>query len=220
MSTRPTGSSVTGWRKTDGQRLGPLLGVLCGPFTPFLHLCARHPSPPMRRALDLVVQVAGLHRGAPVATRDLTAGGVPARLYTPEGIGPAAGLLVYLHGGGFVVGSLDSHSQACRFIARRTGCKVLAVGYRKAPEHPFPAAVDDAVAAFRWAVANAAELGVDPRRVAVGGDSAGGNAAVVVCLDTAADQLRPCGAWLLYPIVDAAFGAWPSDLLFWLGGHC
>jgi acetyl esterase/lipase len=207
-------SSPTGWRKADGQRLGPLLGALSGPFTPFLHLCTRHPSPPMRRVLDVVVQVAGAHRGSAVATRDLTAGGVPARLYTPDGVAPGGGLLVYFHGGGFVVCSLDSHAQVCRFIARRTGCKVLAVGYRKAPEHPFPAAVDDCTAAFRWAVANAPELGVDPNRVAVGGDSAGGNAAVVVCLDTAGDQVRPCGAWLLYPVVDAAFGAWPSDRLF------
>jgi acetyl esterase len=102
----------------------------------------------------------------------------------------------------------------CKFIAGRVKCKVLAVRYRKAPEHPFPAAVDDATTAFRWAVANAATLGIDPTRMVVGGDSAGGNASVVVCLDTMGDTVRPRGAWLLYPVVDTDFEAWPSHRTF------
>jgi acetyl esterase len=207
-------SSRTGLRKTDGQRLSPLLGVLCGPFTPTLHASAKHPSNPVRRGLDVLITVAGLHRGGKVSTRNLSAGGIPARLFTPEGVGADAPLLVYFHGGGFVVGSINSHAQACRFIAQRGACKVLSVGYRKAPEHRFPAAVDDCTAAFRWAAAHAAELGVNPARIAVGGDSAGGNAAIGVCLNTLGEEHRPCAAWLLYPVVDADFDAWPSDKLF------
>jgi acetyl esterase len=207
-------SSRTGWRKTDGQRLSPLLGALCGPFTPILHAASRHPNPVARRALDGLITVAGLHRGGKVTSRNLSAGGVPARLFTPEGVGADAPLLVYFHGGGFVVGSITSHAQACKFLADRAQCKVLSVGYRKAPEHRFPAAVDDCTAAFRWAAAHAAELGVNPARIAVGGDSAGGNAAIVVCLNTLDDELRPCGALPLYPVVTTDFDAWPSDRLF------
>jgi acetyl esterase len=187
---------------------------LCGPFTPTLHFASRHPSRPVRRALDSLIQVAGLNRGAEVTVRQLNAGGAPARLYTPAGVGAGAPLLVYFHGGGFVVGSLVSHSGLCRFVARRANCKVLAVEYRKAPENPFPAAVDDCSAAFRWAVDNAEELGVDPARVVVGGDSAGGNASVVVCLDTAGEAIHPSGAWLLYPVTDTDFEAWPSHRMF------
>jgi acetyl esterase len=201
-------------RKADGQRLSPFLGGLCGPFTVILHGASKHPTPIVRRGLDLLISVAGLHRGGKVTTRDLSAGGVPARLFTPEGVGADAPLLVFFHGGGFVVGSINSHTQSCTFIADRGQCKVLAVGYRKAPEHRFPAAVDDCTAAFRWAAANAAELGVDPARIVVGGDSAGGNAAIVVCLNTLGEAHRPCGAWPLYPVVDTDFDAWPSDKLF------
>jgi acetyl esterase len=168
----------------------------------------------VRRGLDVLITVAGVHRGGKVTSRDLSAGGLPARLFTPEGVGADAPLLVFFHGGGFVVGSINSHAQACKFIAQRGACKVLSVGYRKAPEHRFPTAVEDCTAAFRWAAAHAAELGVNPARIAVGGDSAGGNASIVVCLNTLSEERRPCGAWLLYPVVDADFDAWPSDKLF------
>jgi acetyl esterase len=194
--------------------LSPFLGGLCGPFTLILHGASKHPSPIARRGLDVLISVAGLHRGGKVTTRDLSAGGVPARLFTPEGVGADAPLLMFFHGGGFVVGSINSHAQACKFIADRGQCKVLSVGYRKAPEHRFPAAVDDCTAAFRWAAAHATELGVNPARMVVGGDSAGGNAAIVVCLSTLGEQHRPCGAWPLYPVVDTDFDAWPSDKLF------
>ncbi|HEX3826881.1 MAG TPA: alpha/beta hydrolase [Sporichthyaceae bacterium] len=207
-------SSRTGWRTTDGQRLTLLQGALCGPFTPTLHYAARHPTPAVRRGLDGLIHVAGLNRGPMVTMRRLSAGGVPARLYTPPGLGIGAPLLVFIHGGGFVVGSSVSHAQLAKFVARQVKCKVLSVDYRMAPEHPFPAAVDDSVAAFRWAVGNAEALGVDPARIVVGGDSAGGNASVVVCLDTAGDAARPRGAWLLYPVTDTDFEAWPSHRLF------
>src|SRR5438045_6250566 len=84
-------------------------------------------------------------------------------------------LLVFFHGGGFVIGDLDTHDEPCRILCRHAGVQVLSVDYRLAPEHPFPAAVGDALAAFRWAVAHAPELDADADRVAVGGDSAGGN---------------------------------------------
>jgi len=108
---------------------------------------------------------------------------IGARLYTPPRQGaPASGqdpspLLVYFHGGGWVIGDLDTHDDPCRFLAANAGVKVLSVDYRLAPEHPFPAAAEDALAAYDWAVANAGRLGADPSRVAVGGDSAGGNLA-------------------------------------------
>jgi acetyl esterase len=116
------------------------------------------------------------------------AGPVPARLYTPTGrVGSAdpAPLLVFLHGGGMVFGDLDTHDASCRLLAERADVKVLAVDYRLAPEHPFPAAVEDCWAAFRWAAEHTEELGVDPERVAVGGDSAGGTLAAVTAIKAA-----------------------------------
>jgi len=107
-------------------------------------------------------------------------GDIAARAYAPiAATGPLA-TLIYFHGGGFVVGGLESHDGLCRLFAAEGGFKVIAVDYRLAPEHPWPAAVDDAWAAFQWIEANAAELGVDGGRIAVGGDSAGGLLAAIV----------------------------------------
>ena len=98
------------------------------------------------------------------AVRDLPVGDLPGRLYTPsDDPEDPTGLLVFFHGGGFVFGDLDSHDAPCRFLAERAGVRVLAVDYRRAPEHSFPAAHDDALAAYRWALDNAASLGVDPQ---------------------------------------------------------
>src|SRR4029079_2916130 len=105
------------------------------------------------------------------------AGPVRARLYTPGRVvepDGTTGLLVYLHGGGMVYGDLDTHDATCRLLAERAGVRVLALDYRLAPEHRFPAGLDDCWAGYQWAIEHAAELGVDPQRVAVGGDSAGG----------------------------------------------
>lgn len=112
-------------------------------------------------------------------------GPVRLRVYTPEGVRPFP-LLMYFHGGGWVLGGLDSHDATCRALASAAACVVVAVDYRLAPEAKFPAAADDCSAAVRWAVAEAASLGVDGARMAVAGDSAGGNLATVACLDARA----------------------------------
>src|SRR6478609_4587841 len=111
--------------------------------------------------------------------RELKAGAIPLRSYRPLGSTGEQVLpvLVYFHGGGWTIGDLDSHDTLCRELANGSGCAVVAVDYRMGPEHRFPAAVDDAIAATRWVQANAASLGLDGSRLAVGGDSAGGNLA-------------------------------------------
>ena len=145
------------------------------------------------------------------AVKDLTADGpggpIPLRVYRPAGVpaGTALPVLVYYHGGGWVIGDLDTHDVQCRQITAEAGVTVVAVDYRLAPEHKFPAAVDDAWAATRWVVAHAGELGIDSRRVAVAGDSAGGNLAAVVAL-MARDAGGPAIALqvLIYPVTDVA----------------
>jgi acetyl esterase len=131
------------------------------------------------------------------------AGPIGARLYVPAGLGKQVPLIVYYHGGGHVICDLDTHDQPCRFLAAETGSLVLSVDYRLGPEHPFPAAVEDSVAAFEWAAAQAPDLGADPARIAVAGDSAGGNlAAVVAQVAAASDGPRPAFQALLYPVID------------------
>ena len=132
-------------------------------------------------------------------------GQIPLRLYRPAGVSDATPLpvYVYFHGGGWVIGDLESHDVLCRQLTAESGACVIAVDYRLAPEHKFPAAADDAWAATRWIVGHAAELGVDAGRLAVGGDSAGGNLAAVVAL-MARDAGGPAIALqvLIYPVTD------------------
>ncbi|MGZ4446387.1 MAG: alpha/beta hydrolase [Nocardioides sp.] len=134
--------------------------------------------------------------------RELTAAGLPARLYVPRGAGPTGPLMVFFHGGGFVFGDLESHDAGCRFLAERSGVRLLAVDYRLAPEARYPAAHDDADAAYRWAVANAASLGGDLDRLAVGGDSAGGNLAAAVAVTAQREGLPLAFQLLVYPATD------------------
>ena len=136
---------------------------------------------------------------------DGAAGALPARLYVPRarvGSSGGDGMLVFFHGGGWVYGSLDSHDAPCRVLAEAAGVRVLAVDYRLAPEHPFPAAYDDCVAAYRWVVGCAADLGADPARLAVGGDSAGGSLAAAVALAAAREGLPLAFQSLVYPATD------------------
>ena len=135
----------------------------------------------------------------PVLTREVDAGGVPARLYTPKGLPDGSPLLVFYHGGGWVVGDLDTHDPLCRYLAVHAEVRLLSVDYRLAPEHPYPAAADDAVTAYAWAAEHAADLDADPGAIAVGGDSAGGNLAAVTGLRAAR---RPDFALLIYPATD------------------
>jgi acetyl esterase len=137
-----------------------------------------------------------------------SAGSIPARVYTPLRLRSANGLapcLVFFHGGGWVIGNLDSHDVACRKLADEGELIVISVDYRLAPEHKFPAAVDDAIAATKWIAGNAKTLGIDASRLMVGGDSAGGNLAAVVSL-SARDGNGPAiaGQVLIYPATDFA----------------
>src|SRR5207248_10051071 len=131
-----------------------------------------------------------------------------ARRYIPRPPGSGAGsdgdpLLLFFHGGGFVVGDLDTHDNVCRCLAGQADVQIISVDYRLAPEHRFPAGAEDALAAFRDACARASELGIDPRRIAVGGDSAGGNLAAGVAQAAAApDDGAPAFQLLLYPWLD------------------
>jgi acetyl esterase len=158
--------------------------------------------------------------------RDIDAGGVPARLYRPSAQ-KDLGLLVYYHGGGWVIGDLNTHDAICRSLAVRTGHAVMSVDYRMGPEHRFPAAVEDALCSLRWAYENSDSLGIHPDRIAVGGDSAGGNLAAIVA------QQRPVPLvfqLLIYPATDltqsfpshienAAGPVLTAEAMEWFIGH-
>src|SRR5579875_3215017 len=167
LATAIAGGAV----EVDGERLAPDMQLL-------LKAMAIRREPPidaltpkrLRRLRDEGAAVAGGPPERSVESRDLvipTGSGIAARRYLPAEAGPKPPLIVFFHGGGFVFGNLDSHDQFCRLFAARSGAQVLAVDYRLAPEHPFPAAVEDALAALRWAAANADELGAEPGRIAV-----------------------------------------------------
>lgn len=143
------------------------------------------------------------------SVRDLAipapAGEIQARCYTPVGDGPFP-VLTYFHGGGWVIADLDTYDSSARALANAAECIVVSCHYRQAPEHPYPAAHEDAVAATRWVMAHAAEIGGDPDRVAIAGESAGGNLATTTCLEFIKQGWAvPVHQLLVYPVVDAAF---------------
>ncbi|UTI63265.1 alpha/beta hydrolase [Paraconexibacter antarcticus] len=159
-----------------------------------------------RRELRRTAMVNALPVPRVKAVTDLTvpgpAGPLPARCYDAPGLAPDGPrpALVFFHGGGFVFGDLDTHDELCRMLCFHSGATVIAIDYRLAPEAPFPAAVDDCLAAFRWVHEQAAALGVDPARIAVGGDSAGGNLSAVICQQMlAAGGPVPAYQLLIYP---------------------
>ena len=190
-----------------------------------------------RQAYNDRARTTQLVPSAPVIARDLAVPGPggdrPARLYRAEGSaenGPAPCLL-YLHGGGWVLGGLETHDNICRHIAGASGGCVLALDYRLAPEHRFPAALDDTLAAFAWIGREAAGLGLDPQRLAVGGDSAGGGLAASVGLTAWGEGVpRPRAQILFYPFIDlvgegASYARIPDGVpssaatMRWFRGH-
>lgn len=184
------------------------------------HLDSLPPAPPPDQVTPHLLRtriaqiIAGLNFPdlPQVPTRDAhiagPAGNIPVRIYQPETNIPAP-VIVHFHGGGWVVGSLDTHDPFCRYLAGLAKAIVVSVDYRLAPEHKFPAAIEDAEAATRWVLDHAAELGGDPARVFVSGDSAGGNLAAAVAQLLAKDaSLR--GQILLFPVADTAPGNYPS----------
>ncbi|MCD6640550.1 MAG: alpha/beta hydrolase [Nocardioides sp.] len=163
---------------------------------------------PVERARGQIDEEAALFGGRPLPMgemRDVQIpsfnGEIPARLYRAQQR-DADRLLIYFHGGGFVLGSLTSVDTVCRFIAEHSGVSVLSVDYRLAPEHPFPAAIDDARTAFMFAASRASEWGHDAKRIAVGGDSAGGNIAAVLCQQLREAAVRPAFQLLFFPVTD------------------
>ena len=147
---------------------------------------------------------AGLATG-PVSVRDLTMPGpdgvVSLRLYAPDGEAAGPGL-VFLHGGGLVTGDLDTHDAMCRILCDAGRMRVVAVDYRLAPEHPFPAGLDDALAATRWVIEHADPLGIDPARLAVGGESAGAGLAARICQELREAGKTPAAQLLICPVLD------------------
>lgn len=131
----------------------------------------------------------------------------PARIYRSDAAGDGAlPALLFMHGGGWVLGDLETHDDICRRLAITSGVVVVSLDYRLAPEHPFPAGLDDTVAAFRDLVARAGTLGLDPARIAIGGDSAGGNLAAAATLQLRYDDVRPAFQLLIYPATDLGTG--------------
>ncbi|MGQ0824446.1 MAG: alpha/beta hydrolase [Actinomycetota bacterium] len=161
----------------------------------------------MRARMDAGAATMPPHPLHSVADRTIPgpAGDIPVRVYRrADDVGMP--ILVWFHGGGWVIGSLDSHDQLCRLLADDIGCAVVSVDYRLAPEAKFPAAVDDCLAAYEWVRANADVLGGDGARVAIGGDSAGGNLAAVLALVAREQKLEPPRFQLLvYPVTDHEF---------------
>ena len=190
----------------DGRTLDPEMQLLLklqrleGPPTETL---------PIRKARRQVISSSKLVGGKqPIGavtdrTIDGPGGPMALRFYTPRGLKGPAPALVYFHGGAWIYGDLESHDALCRFLAEEAQVRVIAVDYRLAPEAPFPAAFDDSWAAWKWTTAHAQGLGIDVDRIAVGGDSAGGNLAAIVAQHAVADDgVLPAFQLLIYPATD------------------
>ena len=194
----------------DGEPLAPDVQLVLATVGEDAALIAS--SPGELRARQAIAAVLGA--GAPVEVarvEDLDVDGMPGRLYAART--PNAPLLVFVHGGGFVFGDLATHDRLCRMLCRYADVSVLAFEYRLAPDHPFPAAIEDTARAWRWALSHVAQLGADPTRIAIAGDSAGANLATVLCQQTAGTREAPVCQLLIYPTVDF-HGTYASKQLF------
>jgi acetyl esterase len=196
--------------KLDGQTLEPDIQLL-------LAMIERQGNPPIETLPPPQARAAVLHQSQAFAgpeigvkeVRDIEVDGaegpIKARHYVPPDPGGPHPLIVYYHGGGFVICDLDTHDAPCRLLCRYGGAHVLSIDYRLAPEHPFPAPIQDSQAALRWAFEHAEELGADPNRIAVGGDSAGGNISTVMALlGRKGENPMPHFQLLIYPVTDFA----------------
>lgn len=236
LSKHPTGSAAEKWRPRPGgdadrPHRPPHVGATTVYPWPvpidehaqaYLHLLAAS-VPPITEltaeeyrsaTAELIPQQVG--EVEPVASFEdahAEAGGlrVRVRIYRPERAPVPAPALIFFHGGGWVVGSIETHDGVCRALANRARCIVVSVDYRLAPEHRFPAAVDDSWAATVWVADEVSRLGIDPGRLAVGGDSAGGNLAAVVSLLARDHDLDLCLQLLVYPVCDHSFGTRSYD---------
>lgn len=195
-------------KPVDGQVLDPQLQLV-------LFLDAKMGRPPLealsvpkaRQRAASFPKLLGLAPTKMSRVENLKVDGVPARRYVPPAVDTDGPVLVFYHSGGGVVGSIDEHDGAVRLIAKIAAAVVYSVGYRLAPEHRFPAAVDDALTAYRWVCRNGALDGGAPRRVAVAGDSVGGNLATVVAQEHRQGSLpAPCAQLLFYPWLDLSLG--------------
>jgi acetyl esterase len=198
--------------KLDGQRLAPDIHTLL-----WLDRLVSDGEPGEKKSVeetraDRLKEAQIVAHRPPIAMARVESVSIPgpggmldARLYVPAAPDEPSPLLVYFHGGGWVVGGLDTHDDPCRFLAAHSGVRILSVDYRLAPEHPFPAAAEDAFAAYEWATANAELLGADPGRIGVGGDSAGANLAAAACLTARVAGLPlPAMQLLIYPVAETA----------------
>ena len=195
-------------RYSAGMPLDPIIEHLLGAMPP-LELARMSPAQARAVTRELFLSVAA--KDVPIGkTETLSApgpaGAIGIRAYTPVAAGGAAlPAVLFFHGGGWVLGDLDIYDALCRMLANESGARVLSVEYRLAPEHPFPAGLDDCIAALKWAVANAAELGIDANRIAVAGDSAGGNLAAAATLVCKKSGPKIAFQFLIYPAL------WPAQ---------
>jgi acetyl esterase len=194
----------------DGNTLDAKVQLICSIVERVRSVPVSELTPEMSR--EQLATFSKLLGGGPSHVGDVTdmtvpgpAGDMPARLYRPKNAGPGPlPILVFYHGGGWIQGDIETHDEPCRLIANVSGGLVLSVYYRLAPEHKFPAGVDDCLAAFRWVRDHGGDIGADPTRIAVGGDSAGGNLAIVVCDETIKQgETGPGFQLLIYPATDS-----------------
>jgi len=183
----------------------------------FLQLLARSGQQPLhklsiaeaREDFDAFMLLLG-GRPAPVGeivdrTMPGPAGPMRIRIYRPAGtVARLLPTILYFHGGGWVIGSLEGYDLACRYFCARSGCAIVSVDYRLAPEHKFPAAIDDGIAAYRWLASEATGLGLDAGRIVLAGDSAGGAIAAAAAQELRGEPRPPCLQWLIYPATDLA----------------